>query len=922
MFTLKNNNLNYYKPNYYRKTNSFTKLKPNTNLKNYPLLSKFYSNLTAVQTIAQYFENNTYTINTDIQPQIIITPEQTFTLASNPSNPQSGEFIFQNNQVLVYSNTPITTPVTLVTSPLNIKSFKVKNIPQFLYNLPIQGGFSISHSFQDHPSSSFVFVTTRKNLALYRSRFKNGRIIELYNYAFRIISYTEEIIPDTNEVTISINLRGLQEFYTNRPTLLRDTVITTNELDFDPECSAFAEKFNEKNPININIQKLAQKAGTNIIGISFNIPTPPDPNDDTTTTISAQLEQYLDIRESFVDYTNRNKIVVKKINEVKTWIFNENDLLSSFSTNINSNPVNPIVDNNFVPEEIKLDLTSEIPNTITNINTNFNINEDLNNIPIPSLQNVVLSNYFTSTNKLFKEEQVLQKNRRYEKRTPEILFDKKGDLDIFTIPDNISEIRDLTLNFDNGGVTKTLIETVTEDGITLTERTIRFGFCYTAYDIMKTGIDPDTEENKIYLETLTPLTYWKLIEDSTITYIYDKDTGYLLGYDQIGRRLLRYQVEDESLPTITIRQLDQDPQDREPLSLADQQRLKSYDFIYVPIYGAKRFLLAQHKDYYSDFQSQERQYKKCLPDGKSVWVDDPTFVDSMFVLAENEEKQCFNWIEHPDNILDSEELAELDPEEVRIFKPPLITGEESYNRNYIKILTSKNTRKSQGYTIDGYPEQDRYEQYTSNFSAQEPGFSTIVENTNFTTNNGIPSQHTRKPPKYELEETEEKNNKKEDLFKYIFYTKPYDGLYPRTGNISFDRATSLEEIEKGVKHKLKIEDMRNTLTSSVTVPFNLDYRCGDKVVININGIVFKRRILNLTHNFIIDGLTNEGIPNLLSDGTTLTLCIDRDIEVYKRKERVLNKRYHEQILIINEEKILGTLLPKRNRTRGNYRGQQ
>lgn len=906
MWKLTNQNLNtnYLSKNNF-KTNNFSKLKPNTNLTSYGIISSIlkkynYTNYSFVDN-----NNGTYTISISEDPFLINTPEDTFIEAKDYNNPRNGEYLYNNGKITIYSDKKITN-INVITKPSGIKSLRLFNIPSFLYNLPIQGGFSISENFQDLPSASFVFITTRKNLNTYRSRLKTGSVINLFKYTFIINSYSEEIKQDTNEVVINISLRGIQEKYLNKPILLNENIQENYNSFLDPECQVNYNSSDNNLVKYLNINTLASRVGTSVRGLSFKVKVPSDKSDSSTTTLNTELNKYLEIKQSFLDLNGKD-IIVKKINNIKQWTFTQNDLTSSFSTTINSNPVNPIFNYGIFPEEQNINLNGLVPDIVNTTVLPTAFSENYNNIPYPTLMNATTPNLFNNAGVVLKPETTIQQEPKYKTKEIKRKYYTKGDPNPTIPPDNVTRLNSLDFNFDRSGATKTEIFVAEENGSTVYEIIKKYGFAYKASDIYvfknnPTEIDPNLDGD--------PNDWWKLIEQIHTNYYYDEETGYLLGYDSSGARYLRHQVEDDELPTIELSRATE--LGEESLSQEEILTFNSYKFGWVPYYAAKRYFLVQHRDFYRNFQSDQKQIKKCLRDGTSIYVDNPLYVESMFALYESEEKQCFSYMSNPNNVgRESED----------IILPLLITGEESYNRNYLEILPSQNTNPG-FYRDPSLPEQDTYLTYTSNFSAQEPGFSTIVENTQVTENNGIPNTHTKKDSKYELIEPKEEEKKENATYRYIMWTDPYKGTYPRESEIFYEEAKNIQDVLDGVKFKLKIDDMRNSLTSSTSIPINLNISTGDVCTFNIDGINYKRRIISLNHNFIIDGIDKNGIPILLDGNTSLTLGIDRDINInYKQEKIPANKPYsprNNNINITTKGFTLGSILPKRYRTRGNY----
>jgi hypothetical protein len=573
--------------------------------------------------------------------------------------------------------------------------------------------------------------------------------------------------------------------------------------------------------------------------------------------------------------------------------------MSTFTTTINILPDEPRNSFNTL-NSMRINYNNLVPDAITEYKSILRT-ENIDVIPIPTIRNAIILDDFKQKNQQQKEALVNAKTQ-FELIPYKTRFYSKGDPNPSLPPSNISTLTTLDMNNDRSGVTKTLINVTEYGNSVIREETIKYGFAYRASDIVKTVGD-----NNILISP--PLPWWQIIERTILDYQYDENTGYLLGYNQYGAKLLRCKTEEDSCPTIEFANSDDN---------VERTYFNAYSFQWVPFAGAKRYLLGQHRDYYKNFQTEQKLIKECNPDGTSRYVTNPNYVEPMFVITESEEIQCFTYMSNPDN----EGRGGED-----VILPPLITGQETYNRNSIDILESQNTNP--GFVVDDFaPTEDRYITYTSNFTAQEAGFSTIVENISTSENNGIPSVHTKKPPRYKVVDTkeEDKNKKEEPVFRYILYTNPYDGAYPRVGSYGFEKAKTFEEAFIGVKNQIKIQDIRNSLSSTCTVPINLNIHAGDKCTFNIRGTIYKRRITSLTHQFIVNGIDENGLPIILNGGTNLNLGIDREITINYKKEQIPNFNNKPKLGNSNNTDVstrgftLGSVLPKQIRTRGNYYG--
>jgi hypothetical protein len=855
MFILTNTDLPELATTYYNSCiNSI--LKQSTSLTNSGLISKLFSNVTTTITTVTANNNGTYELTTDTLPDLITTTNGTFTLAKDINNPVNGEFIYINNKVVIYSAVNLIN-VTVFSSPI-VNSLRIPTI-NGLAGLPVLSNITISESFQDHPTASISLVTSVNYIAQVRSLFRVSSLFNLSKYQFVVNSYNEELSSDDDILRVNINLRGKWDNYVNYPIALNNTTDINNNFQ-DPECSIDATEI-AKTKKYVTINEVAAKSGARITGIEGTVIVDKSDNN-ATVTLGSLINEYLDINSAFVDYNKPDVIVCRKLNAVTSWTYNSDKILSNFNTTINRNLPLPI-NGSYGSINNNISYTSLVPTTITNRVTSLTA-ENTFIIPYPTIYNYTTPDNFNDAGNIVIEEATKDIQSKFENRKPVKRTYIKGDLDAATCPSNITRLKTLDLNHDKSGVTKTIIDITEEDNNPISEVTRRYGFAYTAWDI--TLISGESIE----LDSAAT-NWWTLIEETKTTYNYDNKTGYLLGYDLTGRKLIRANIEGDDRYT---QEYQLAVNDGETPSSADTATYNTYQFKFVRVTGAKRYQLAQHRDYYKQFGQQSKFIKQCNKDGSSSYVADPTYIEPMFVIAEAEQYSCFLSVDNPLNL----ERSQSYPVE-----PPLTSGQETYNRTFLKILSSKNSAKQQNFRSD-YQGEDTYISYTSNFTSQDPGFRAVTEETSSSTNTGIPPVHTRKPPKYELIEPKKEEDKVTNNYRYVYWTTPYTGGYPRTGSYNFDKAKNINEVTAAVNNQLRIDDIRNTLTSTMTIPYNDSITTGDKVTVIFNGLQCRRRVVSITHS-IEQEVTNVGIETTAV--TNLTMGIDRDISVSSKKEKIV-----------------------------------
>jgi hypothetical protein len=312
-------------------------LKQSTSLTNSGLISKLFNNVTTtIANVTNGIVNGTYELIVDTLPNVIISANRTFTLAKDINNPVNGEFIYVNNKIVIYSNLNLTN-VTVVSTPL-VNSLRIPTI-NGLAGLPVLSNITISESFQDHPTASISLVTSINYIAQVRSLFKVSSLFNLSKYQFVVNSYNEELSNSDDVLRVSINLRGKWDNYVNYPIALNNTPDTNNNFQ-DPECSIDATEL-AKTKKYVTINEVAAKSGARITGISGTVIV--DKSDsNATVTLGSLINEYIDINSAFIDYTRSDVILVKKLNAVGNWTYDNFRILSNFNTTINRNLPLPI----------------------------------------------------------------------------------------------------------------------------------------------------------------------------------------------------------------------------------------------------------------------------------------------------------------------------------------------------------------------------------------------------------------------------------------------------------------------------------------------------------------------------------------------------------------------------------------------------
>lgn len=492
----------------------------------------------------------------------------------------------------------------------------------------------------------------------------------------------------------------------------------------------------------------------------------------------------------------------------------------------------------------------------------------------------------------------------------------------------------LSLNFDSSGPQKTFVVATSEDGSPISEETYTYGFAFTAAQIG--GLNEETGE------LVTPKSLantWQLVDYTKVTYLYDPYTGYALGTDTKGWKLSRFSQENDSEPetiykAYELRELNDFKANSNPtgdeLDELESEieeisgTINACNFRQIPKVSASRYLLRSFKAVYAD-AAQERSpyetYQVCTPGGKLVtkYVLDPNYVDPMFVAAETSESLTFDFMFNPSYRKMKREHEERNEGRVDeglaplsfIPPPPLVTGEETYMRRTIEIIPQITIPKTDSpFDNSGgtFAARDMFVEHIAEFNSLDANFKSSLQNTRFVEHEGRPSIASRKSIIWEKVEPDDSNGNSSSStsmtqslgqLQYNLVSPGFEN-YPENGNISYEKARTFNEALNAAASDHYIQNVLNTLNTSITIPFNLEYQVWDKVSLTVEGTRYNRRITQITHNIEFEGIDERGIP-LVKGTTTLSLGLDRDLP-FKITQRNIPTPINEQKDNPNEPK--------------------
>ena len=737
------------------------------------------------------------------------------------------------------NNYTANTPIKINASKKKLVTNEVINVPSFISEYGLVGNISISRGFQDHPSCTFSLVadsTSINDIELLFNAHKYTNLFNqkfvLFNIPFRIRSFsknTSKYNESLGEHKIQINFEGWYRYLIDKSIKVRPGSNT------DPNNNAFAEcniNTNNKpktvtigsntdpNKIRIGLSQLAGNAGLSYNGSSYYFEIDKNTPNDAVTTFSSELNKILPSKSEFPIYSIDSGIYTKKWNNVSSFQIDEGDILSECPVNYNA------------------ELVTYAPGILTWKDNSKNNTTDNS------------------------EDSYKNKAPEFEYKPPKRSTVTTGDSNPTVPPANLKSIQTLDMNYDQSGEKKIQITTVYEGSTVISETTKTYGLAFTANNIYSNG--------KLFGGAAT---FWKLVEDISINHLYDTNTGYYLGNNVTGKKLVRFMQETDALESVTL---------ADSTDEVEKAKLQAMQFRYIPITGHTRYLLRQHKDYYKDqaFKHPYIIYPWCTSTGKLTYLQakDPTYADDMFVGVEETYKHCFASLQNPEN------LANPD-----IKLPPLTTGEIFYNSVKTQICASKSVYSGGTLALtdpiigsDFDNPEERYITYTKQYSAQDSNFTNSLEDVNSSMSTGRPSVASRRPSAYvavsddkldplqlntlsggsittKLRETKvNSNSPNANETQYIVYSTPYTNNSPVTGSYSFEYAESLSEALEAVRTQLNIQKTQQEVTLNITTLFNSYLLEGSKYSFIYLDTLYNCRILSISHNLDIQGINEFG----------------------------------------------------------------
>lgn len=760
--------------------------------------------------------------------------------AADVSNPQPGEFTLAGGSAFLYTGGDYAIAdgesIQLIgANKAEVVSTAIARTPLFLTQIPV-AQIEWGCSLEGHPSGSVTLSVNglnQKNAVL--AALAHGTEIDMEGIGFRMGQPTVEqsAIADFpyGKFRVTIPLEGKWENYIDEPFTLRSLGVDSDTLSATPsECTnTDGTVADEATQSSYTLTEIATAVGATYQGPAVSVPVPRDAQAGEFTTLGAEFEEWLRINGAIADYSQSQAICMKPIDSGRVWDYRGaiilNDTISQQLNRVDT-------PQGFAPSSALLPpaFSQAVTGVVTPPPT-FATSEEGGGLAI-EWNNYQLSGEFNSPTETDDAEETLAEasgRDRWIRRQRETEEFEEGDPSPTTPPDGAEALRSVSLNYDVSGPTKVLSKTRKLDGVTELVEQWRYGYAFIANAIAVNGVLQGA-----------PAAHWGVVEYTRTEYLFDAETGYALGYDRTGYRRSRFKTETEEIPeTLTL--------------TPGSEEYKLYEFEQIPILERERYLLKQHRDIYDSVsgESEGQLEKFCLPDGTVAYRyrRNPNYSEPFYKAAVSREHSSFAWRTNPDST-DDEPL------------PLMITGKEESSRSTLEIQPGKLRRRRIGVGNDEQPgdrDPDRYTEYSSLFTAQDPGFSNSLELTSFKDFEGRPGVADKLPPLFaqETEPPEGDNGNGDDdpsrdrLYLLNTSTTPPD--YMGTTK-SYQWALTLDQAVLAAETDAYLEQLQNGDRESIAIPWNPEIRPGDKFIYELMGEVRRRFVLGVNWKpRLIDG---------------------------------------------------------------------
>lgn len=703
------------------------------------------------------------------------------------------------------------------------------NIVNSLPGLPVQmqyGTVSWSVSFEGQPSGSLEYLgCTEQKLSQVKSAYKVDKVLTLYGIKFRVSSFSyqrEGYVYKGNikfsVYSVSVSLSGQYEEKAQR------------EIKLKPLANSQGK---------VKVNQIAAQCNTPYSGPTIEIKLEPDADSELTASLQSLVTSRARLLGSYVSYNEG--IALKSLNSGGSWSFPDTDVITDGPNSLGKGGGynDAVLTGGFLTPPPNSSETGAPPE-------------------VPTFQ--------------------------YLQPTVETVVEED---DLPTEPPPFSKsLRDLSSVFDLSGPKKVRKITTQVYGQPDIEEIWIYGFVYTAEDI---GTNNGGVLGKP-LKSTNPGIYWKVVEYTKTTYIYTAPPALTLqifatdpknadykypvvikkGYSQFasipssggnvtftstasyltsivsqGWKLVRYQKEVE---------------EQNQTFDSTSPSYSTFNFFTLPTFSKTAYLLKSSRAQYgqdvgapfsvewvnyNDLSQSEKDHVGSSNQNSqgqvAILTPDINYAEPLFVEVETTSKSGFSFIQHPE-----------DPLEV------LKTGEESYQQ--VKR------------TVVG---PNQYKEKSTEYSSQDPGFSTSLEQIRFKDVYGRPPEASFRMATAQQtpqNSTTTNTNTTSNIKKYLVSSDNSQGL-PSGGSLDYPDAETIGQAIKAIKTELEIEEVQASTKQKTVTWFYPNIRDGDRVSTGMDkfGGTWIVKSASWTLNYH-GSKANLGAGILVTtDGTQLTL---------------------------------------------------
>jgi hypothetical protein len=797
-------------------------------------------------------------------------------------------------------------------------------MPDLFEWLPIgsdTADFSISLSFDGHPSGSFSFIALAEDRLLIEATMRLGSELEAFGIAWRVTSLSFAEAPSLEQpvriVAVNVSLGGKYENYLDKKASF-NSAKTPSTKELETNCE---DKITEENskpvvkPTSATVQELASRVGTTFNGSGdwrFDIPV------DTPIFegfgLGDKISELEITNASFPVYSDPKGIITKDPNAVRVWNIDETSVVSPVTLTVSGiRPSNP-TQLTKVPKQLGFKvLNTGLPGAKLSPRT----------LPIQIEPPPVLVNYFYPAFK-FEGEVVQEDDLKSSSNTPEekvkgdevrwarvppftITLDT-GDVNASTRPGSPSG--DINNNFDQSGPQKVLKRTTYVDGVEVRSTTEIYGW------IIR-GVDAVYWDGSKWVKNSNS-GRWAKVKEYRTNHSFEGKYGYHVGSTTTGFEMVRFRQEASDIPETAIaaslltRELTEENiaplfksvSPSEVMELPENNIktfingiVELYRFTTVSVIEEEIKSLIPESEIYEDLveETNANTEQVCLPNGKveerpkeSEVIEDPGYAPPYLVMSRDVSKGAFSVRLNPEFLAQNNinQVLNLDAEE--------------RNDKFVPAYLSTGSIKSEEMSISigsTKPGRESFTVYNSVYSSQGPEFRSKLQQATYENKLGRPeSASTRLATIFErIEELDDKGSKKEisesnppsdfasgfDFFIESVVDAPKTTLLGGTLNYPYCKTEA--QILKAAKYDLWKQNITGLGTKSFSIVYNDEHaliREGDRIDLTVNNVVGKYRVTGISYT-----LTVRGKKLVTCDGINLTVVPEPVIDITIRREK-------------------------------------